>query len=332
MSKTWKRWAEDVWYQDAWLGIILLPFAYVFYDIVRLRRFFYRKGWANSYRLPVPVVVVGNLTVGGTGKTPLVVWLAQTLANAGYKPGIICRGYGGRSETWPRIVNETSNAYEIGDEPLLIFRQTQLPVVAGPNRVESGKKLLSKFDCNIIISDDGLQHYKLQRDLEIVVIDGERRFGNGYLLPAGPLREPLSRLQEVDFIVVNGENHGAGEIPMQLAGKKAVNLSTGEIKPLWTFKGGECHAIAAIGNPGRFFSALKKQGLTCQNHAFSDHYAFVKADIDFGDTKAVLMTEKDAVKCFDFADERHWYVPAEAELAAGFAGKLIERLTQSHDR
>ncbi len=228
MSKTWKRRAEDVWYNDAWLGILLLPLAYVFSDIVRLRRFCYQKGIAKSFRLPVPVIVVGNITVGGTGKTPLVIWLANRLTEAGFKPGIISRGYGGQSETWPRIVNQQSNVNQIGDEPYLIFRQTQLPMVVGPDRVESGKKLLSKFDCNVIISDDGLQHYKLQRDIEIMVIDGERRFGNGYMLPAGPLREPVSRLQSIDFVVVNGEKYEENEIAMQLTGDTAVNLATGD--------------------------------------------------------------------------------------------------------
>jgi len=332
MTKTFRRWAEDVWYKDAFLGILLLPFAYLFLDIVRIRRYCYQKGFKKSYKLPVPVIVVGNITVGGTGKTPLVIWLAEFLKQSGYKPGIISRGYGGKSQSWPLLVNENSDAALAGDEPLLIAKQTHLPVLIGPARVESGRKLLAVSDCDVIISDDGLQHYKLKRDIEIAVIDGERRFGNGYLLPAGPLREPVSRLQDVDFVVVNGEKDAEQEYSITLAGDFAVNLVTGQQKPLAEFKNSDCHALAGIGNPERFFKFLAEKGLNCQTCSFPDHYEFERADIEFGDNKPVLMTEKDAVKCTGFAGPQHWYVPVKAMPEPDFGSKLLKLLVEKYDR
>ncbi len=326
MTKTWRRWIEDIWYKDAFLGILLLPLAYIFSDIVRLRRFCYLKGLKQSYKLPVPVIVVGNITVGGTGKTPLVIWLAKFLKNAGYQPGIISRGYGGNSQTWPLVVDEHSHVDLVGDEPLLIAKQTKLPLVIGPSREDSAKKLLSEFHCNVIISDDGLQHYALNRDIEIVVVDGVRRFGNGYMLPAGPLREPSGRLSTVDFVVVNGEKYADNEYAMQLVGEYAVNLKTGEQKALRAFKNTECQVLAGIGNPERFFTSLEKAGLTCIPHSFSDHYPFVQGDIEFSDNKPVLMTEKDAVKCTAFAGLQHWFVPVTAVPDADFGEQLLERL------
>lgn len=332
MSKTWRRWAEDVWYKDAFLGILMLPLAYVFSDIVRLRRFFYVKGLKKSHKLPVPVIVVGNITVGGTGKTPLVIWLADLLKNAGYQPGVISRGYGGNSEHWPLMVSGDSDVKQVGDEPLLIAQQTQLPVVIGPDRVASATQLLASYPCNVIISDDGLQHYKLARDIEIIVVDGVRRFGNGYMLPAGPLREPVARLQSVDFVVVNVEKYTDSEFAMQLIGEVAVNISTGERKALKAFGQTECHALAGIGHPERFFKMLEHAGINCITHSFPDHYAFDTNDINFRDDKPVLMTEKDAVKCTVIADIRHWFVPVAAVPEPAFGEQLLKRLTQYYDR
>jgi tetraacyldisaccharide 4'-kinase len=326
MKKTLARWAVDIWYKDAFLGILLLPFAYIFSDVVRVRRFLYRKGILKSYTLPVSVIVVGNITVGGTGKTPLIIWLAELLKNAGYKPGIISRGYGGQSEAWPQIVTEHSDANKVGDEALLIAKQTRLPVVVSPSRVNAVKKLLDNFDCNVVLSDDGLQHYKLNRDIEIAVIDGERRFGNGYCLPAGPLREPIARLSSVDFIVVNGNKVEDNEFSMRLVGDTAINLSTGELKPLQEFQGIACHALAGIGNPDRFFKLLESAGLLCTTQSFPDHHPFSRNDIEFGDHKPVLMTEKDAVKCTDFAGENHWYVPVQAVPEPAFGQQLLNSL------
>lgn len=332
MKKMLARWAADIWYKDAFLGILLLPLAYVFSDIVRLRRFLYRKGVLKSQTLPVPVVVVGNITLGGTGKTPLIIWLSGLLEKSGYKPGIISRGYGGQAETWPQVVTAASDVRQVGDEPVLIARQTGLPVVVGPLRVEAAKKLLDEFDCNLVLSDDGMQHYKLNRDIEIAVVDGERRFGNGYCLPAGPLREPLDRLGSVDFVVVNGEKYADHEYAMQLLGDVAVNLSTGERKALQNFSGLDCHALAGIGNPERFFKLLESFGISCATHSFPDHYPFTKADIEFGDDKLVLMTEKDAVKCSRFAGQRHWAVPVTALPEPDFGQAFLNLLNKKHDR
>ena len=324
MKKTWARWLTDIWYKDAVLGIVLLPFAYVFLDIVRLRRFLYRIGILKAHTLPVPVIVVGNITVGGTGKTPLVIWLAELLKKSGYKPGIISRGYGGVSDIWPQIVNVDSDANKVGDEALLIAKQTQLPVVVGPERVEAAKMLLAEFDCNVLLSDDGLQHYKLKRTIEIAVIDGERRFGNGYCLPAGPLREPIERLSSVDFVVVNGDKYADHEFSMRLVGDIAVNIVSGEQKPLHAFQGIDCHALAGIGNPERFFNLLKANGLSCRTASFPDHYPFERSDIEFGDHKPVLMTEKDAVKCTRFAGHQHWYVPVTAHPEPTFGQQFLD--------
>jgi tetraacyldisaccharide 4'-kinase len=326
MKKTLARWAVDVWYKDAFLGILLLPFAYIFSDVVRFRRYLYRHGILKSHTLPVPVIVVGNITVGGTGKTPLIIWLADLLTKSGYNPGIISRGYGGKSGAWPQIVTENSDVSKVGDEALLIAKQTRLPVVVSPSRVDAAKKLLDKFDCNVVLSDDGLQHYKLNKDIEIAVIDGERRFGNGYCLPAGPLREPIARLSSVDFVVVNGNKHEDNEFSMQLVGDTAINLNTGELKPLQEFRGIACHALAGIGNPERFFKLLESNGLSCITHSFPDHYQFERGDIEFGDNKPVLMTEKDAVKCTEFAGENHWYVPVKAVPEPAFGQQLLDLL------
>lgn len=326
MKKTLARWVVDIWYKDAFLGLLLLPFAYVFSDVVRVRRYLYRKGILKSHTLPVPVIIVGNITVGGTGKTPLIIWLADLLLKSGYKPGIICRGYGGLSESWPQIVNEHSDVNKVGDEALLIAKQTRLPVVIGPSRVYAAKKLLAEFDCNVVLSDDGLQHYKLNRDTEIAVIDGERRFGNGYCLPAGPLREPIGRLSSVDFVVVNGEIDEDHEFSMKFIGDMAVNMKTEEQKLLQAFRGVECHALAGIGNPGRFFKLLETAGLTCTTHSFPDHYQFEHDDIEFGDNKPVLMTEKDAVKCTQFAGLHHWYVPVKAVPEPAFGKQFLDLL------
>ena len=326
MKKTLTRWATDIWYKDQFIGVWLSPLSFLFNDAVRFRRFLYRLGILKSHTLPVPVIIVGNITVGGTGKTPLIIWLAEFLKESGFKPGIISRGYGGQAESWPQWVTVDSDAKNTGDEALLIAKQTGCPMAVGPLRVDAAKLLLSKADCDVILSDDGLQHYALNRTIEIAVIDGERRFGNGYCLPAGPLREPIERLQNVDFIIVNGEKYEDNEMSMRLVGDQLVNLVTGEQKPLQEFKGVECHALAGIGNPERFFKVLEAAGLICKTHNFPDHYPFQHHDIEFKDNKPVLMTEKDAVKCRAFAGEQHWYLPVKAVPEAAFSEQLLNLL------
>ncbi len=284
----------------------------------------YRLGWKRAQRLPVPVVVVGNLTVGGSGKTPLVIALVDALRARGLRPGVVSRGYGGSARE-PQLLDDHARPSEAGDEPCLIRRRTGVPVAIGRDRAQAAKLLLAS-GVDVILADDGLQNPRLARDLEVCVIDGHRRFGNGLLLPAGPLREPLQRLQAIPFRVCNGGAAQAGEIPMRLVGEAAVALDGEASRPLDSFAGTRVHAVAAIGNPERFFDSLRVRGLDVQPHPFADHHAFGAADLAFGDDLPVLMTEKDAVKCLAFADARMWSVPVRAELPADSLDALIGRL------
>jgi len=331
MKKSIIRWFEDAWYKEMYLSAYFMPLSMVYVDAIRLRRFLYRIGVLKKTRLPVPVIIVGNITVGGTGKTPLVIWLVDLLKQQGYHPGVISRGYAGEANAAPQAVTADSDAALVGDEAILLAQHCACPVYIGVDRPAAARQLLAHHACDVIISDDGLQHYALQRDLEIAVIDGQRRFGNGYCLPVGPLREPPERLKQVDLVVVNGGTEFLeGEFAMQCRGDYLINLATGEQKPLTEFKGLACHALAAIGNPTRFFAQLAAAGLDCKTHAFPDHYPYTAADIQFKDSKPVLMTEKDAVKCRHFADERHWYLPIAAELPAAFSQQLLKLLKEKH--
>ena len=326
MKKLVAMFLNEAWYKDHFIGTWLMPFSFIFTDIVKFRRWMYKKGYKPVEKLPVPVIIVGNITLGGTGKTPLVIYLVEQLKAAGFKPGVISRGYGGQSESWPLQVTTESDVLQIGDEPLLIAQQANCPVAVGPVRADSARLLIENEACDVIISDDGLQHYALHRDIEIVVIDGERRFGNNFCLPSGPLREPQERIQEVDFVVCNGGEPEENEILMQLEGAYAVNMKTHERKPLNEFKELSCHAMAGIGNPQRFFDLLKQYGLNCQTHYFPDHYAYTEKDISYKGAQAILMTEKDAVKCLSFASEQHWCVPVQAKLESQFIDNLIALL------
>lgn len=308
--------------QRSWQGwhpitLLLLPISGLFCLLAAIRRFGYRIGILKPRKLRVPVIVVGNITVGGTGKTPLVVWLAKRLMRKGYKPGIITRGYGGNSDVWPCEVTADSRASAVGDEALLLHRRTNCPVFAGPDRWETGEALLATHDCDLIISDDGLQHYALYRDLEIVVIDGERRFGNGLCLPAGPMRERHWRLNRADLIIANGNGRN-DEHTMLVNGDQALSLDGVMEQPLTAFKGDAVCAVAGIGHPKRFFSMLKKAGLTPECFSFPDHHKFRKEELEALPHETVLMTEKDGVKCEQFAQPGYWYVPASAKPDKGF--------------
>ncbi|MCU7829487.1 MAG: tetraacyldisaccharide 4'-kinase [Candidatus Thiodiazotropha sp. (ex Myrtea sp. 'scaly one' KF741663)] len=308
--------------QRSWQGwhpitLLLLPLSGLFCLLVALRRLAYRLGLIKAKQLSVPVIVVGNITVGGTGKTPLVIWLAGQLRRMGYKPGIITRGYGGLSDIWPCEVTENSKATAVGDEAVLMQRRAKCPVFAGPNRWEAGNALLSAHDCDFIISDDGLQHYALQRDLEIVVIDGDRRFGNGLCLPAGPMRERPRRLNKADLVIVNG-NGEEDEYSMQVGGELAVRLDGSEERTLTSFSDEKICAIAGIGHPGRFFSMLQQAGLSAECYPFPDHHPFRVEELQALPQETVLMTEKDGVKCELFAQPDYWYVPATAKPDSGF--------------
>jgi tetraacyldisaccharide 4'-kinase len=306
------------WYSvPSWLTYLLWPFSVIYCLIILLRKHYLLR---KKVCFNIPVIVVGNITVGGTGKTPFVIWLAQFLKSKGYRPGIVSRGYGGKSRTYPLIVTSISDVHQTGDEALLLSLRTNCPVVIDPDRVNAVQFLLNHTECNIIISDDGLQHYRLSRDIEIVIIDGERQMGNGFCLPAGPLREPVTRLRDVDFMIVNeqreGENLGYGyEYSMNLMPGNIYNLSSPELEvEPGHFLGEPIHAIAGIGNPERFFSLLRNLGLSIWPHSFSDHHQYTEKELDFNIEHKIIMTEKDAVKCKRFADYHYWCLPVSAEL------------------
>jgi len=316
---------DHYWYRRSRWLLLLWPLSWLFCLLVVLRRRLYRTGLLKSHRLPVPVLVAGNITVGGSGKTPLVLWLADYLRQQGYRPGLVSRGYGGKAGQWPQTVTPKSEPSLVGDEALLLVRRSGCPMVVGPDRVAAARQLLAGQDVDVIIADDGLQHYRLQRDIEIAVLDGERRLANGLCLPAGPLREPASRLAEVDFVVSNGAAQ-PGEWPMRLRGETAVALQGGGRRPLSAFAGTVVHAVAGIGHPARFFDALRQQGLEIIPHPYPDHHPYTGGELEYTDEAPVLMTEKDAVKYLDYATERHWYVPVTATLPDEFAWQLIAAL------
>lgn len=318
---------QRIWYAGEpvplWLGALEIVYA----TGLQLRRVLYALGVKRSERLPVPVVVVGNLTVGGTGKTPLTIWLARELASRGWKPGVMLRGYGGAARA-PLRVSATSDARECGDEALVIARATNLPVAVAARRVDAGRLLLKDDGCDVLIADDGLQHWPLARDLEIAVLDGARRFGNQRLLPAGPLREPLARLARVDFVVANGAPQ-PGEVAMRVRGERALSLSSpGLTAPLSSFGGRRVHALAGIGNPERFFGMLEGFGISIERHPLPDHHRFSGDELAFADNLPLLITEKDAVKCAPLIGEREaWVVPVEAELPTAFADQIHAALS-----
>ena len=317
---------ERAWYRrHAGLLWLLWPLE-LLYRLIS----FLRKRWLVKKSIPqlTPVIVVGNISVGGTGKTPLVIAVVRWLQSQGYKPGVISRGYGGEAPSYPCPVTPSSTAAEVGDEPLLIARSAQCPVVVGPDRVAALARLERDYGCDIVVSDDGLQHYALQRDIEIIVVDGMRGMGNGHCLPVGPLREGPGRLASADLLVINGETDElwgrAGHI-MRLEPGKLVNVSTGEKRRADDFPA-RVHAVAGIGNPKRFFTTLVELGLRPVQHRFPDHHTFCADDFDFGDTLPVVMTEKDAVKCGAFAREDFWMLPVTAALPAEFFFGLERKL------
>lgn len=320
------------WQKRGATAVLLLPFALPFAFSVNLRRLAYRFGWLTSVKLPVPVLVVGNITAGGSGKTPLVLHLVQELSRRGWRPGIVSRGYGG-SLTGVEAVSAASDPARVGDEPLLMARRAGCPVFVGRDRVAAAQALLATHaDCNLLVADDGLQHLRLARDVEIVVMD-ERGIGNAWPLPAGPLRECPERIAEAHALVLNGEAavlpyaHPGKVFRMRLAGDRFRNLhdpqrtcSAGELR------GKRLHALAGIGDPARFFRQLEGMGLMPAAHAFPDHYVFKPSDLAFAGADALLMTEKDAVKCQAFAPSETWVLPVEAQLDPDLAQWVVEKL------
>jgi tetraacyldisaccharide 4'-kinase len=323
---------QAVWYGSK-SGWPLRPLSWLYAAVQRVRSAAYRRGIARSKRVGRPVVVVGNLTAGGTGKTPLVAWLAQALGARGLRVGIVSRGYGrARAGLWH--VHPQDSWRQAGDEPLMLARRTGAPVVVAADRV-AGARELAGIGVDVVLADDGLQHLRLARDVEIVVVDAARGFGNGRLLPAGPLREPLSRLRSVDAIVLNGDAMASGAVPgagdVPLIGMKVVAgavlpVDGGAAEPIERYRGREVHAVAGIGHPARFFDSLRSHGITVRPRAFPDHHAFQPRDVQFRDALPVLMTEKDAVKCAGFGNPRLHYVQATAQLAADDADRLLDRI------
>lgn len=327
-----QQWVNSIWYGRSFIAVLLRPLAWLYALIVGARRQAYAVGLFTVTKLPTPVVVVGNLTVGGTGKTPFVVWLVTQLAAAGRKPGVISRGYG-RRHAAPLLVDRDSDAAQSGDEPLLIRRRTGRPVAVGRERVVAGR-LLGTQGVDVIVADDGLQHLALARDCELVLVDGARGFGNGQMLPAGPLREGAGRLRSVDAVImVDGSSErslaGRPVFHMQLVAEHVVPLAGPRDAKLAlaSLAGERVHGVAGIGNPERFFRTLRAAGIEVIAHAFPDHHVYSAADLAFDDELPILMTEKDAVKCTAFASSRIGYVPVSAAFSDAEASALLALVT-----
>lgn len=316
-----------IWSGESPLWRLLLPLSWLYGLVSGAIRLLYRLGLKRAWRAPVPVVVVGNLTAGGNGKTPVVIWLVEQLRKRGIRAGIVSRGYGGNAVQYPLLLTSDTTTAEAGDEPVLIFQRTHAPVAVSPVRSEAVQALLAEHSVQIVITDDGLQHYALARDKEIVVIDGVRRFGNGWWLPAGPMRERASRLKSVDAVIVNGGEVRAGEIPMHLHPGLAVNLLTGERKAVAQLT--SLVAMAGIGHPPRFFATLEQCGAKLEKRVpLADHQALVPEQVNAlaSPEQTLIMTEKDAVKCRAFAKENWWYLPVDAELSGEQPEQLLKEL------
>ncbi|WP_457913760.1 tetraacyldisaccharide 4'-kinase [Candidatus Gillettellia adelgis] len=317
-----------IWSGGSRFYIALLPLSFLYGLVSTLIRLSYRHGLRKSWRASVPVVIVGNLTVGGNGKTPMVIWLTKKLQQRGYRVGVVSRGYGGHSAVYPLILNQDTSPCEAGDEPVLIYQRTGAAVAIAPKRFEAIQALLQKQQLDIVISDDGLQHYALQRDFELVVIDGVRRFGNGWWLPAGPMRERVTRLNSVHACIVNGGIAQEGELSMRLCAYKAVHILSGVRCPATELT--HVVAMAGIGDPLRFFAMLKKLGADIKEEVvFSDHHKYQPLSLIAltSPEQTLLMTEKDAVKCRCFAQPNWWYLPVYVKLLSSEAEQLLRKIT-----
>lgn len=313
-----------IWSGESALWRLLLPLSWLYGLVSGAIRLSYRLGLRKAWRAPVPIVVVGNLTAGGNGKTPVVVWLVEQLQQRGVRAGVVSRGYGGKAERYPLLLDDATTTAQAGDEPVLIYQRTGAPVAVAPERSAAVQALLNAHDVQVVITDDGLQHYALARDKEIVVIDGVRRFGNGWWLPAGPMRERAGRLKSVDAVIVNGGIARSGEIAMRLRPGYAVNLMSGETRPVAGLQ--RVVAMAGIGHPPRFFATLDECGLTPEKTiALADHETMIEQQVVgyYQPGQTLLMTEKDAVKCRAFARENWWYLPVEADLQEPQAQSLL---------
>lgn len=331
------RSVPQYWYQKDWRSVLLWPVSLIFQVVAMARRLLLTRLSRNLAR-PAPVVIVGNISVGGTGKTPLLILLARELHSAGLRPGIISRGYGGAAAQYPCLVKDQSDAQEVGDEAIMLARRTGLPVVVDPDRYRAYRYLCETHDCDVVLSDDGLQHYRLPRDIEIVVVDGQRQFGNGWCLPAGPLREPVSRLRSVRHVVLNSAGPDSdkdarlqGAVTMTVQPRYLVNLASGDKKPFngAPFKlGTTIHAVSGIGNPERFIELLKKLPYGLKRHDFPDHHPYREEDLSGIDGhQPIVMTEKDAVKCRKFAAANYWYLSTETQVPEEFTRQLVNEVS-----
>lgn len=327
MKNASKNKLSEAWYNKAtWLKL-LLPFSWLYGLVTNMRK---RALLRRQPSFPLPIVVVGNISVGGTGKTPVVIELVQLLKQQGWRPAVISRGYGGITEHFPYPVDAKSDPLLVGDEPVLIATRSGCPVVVDPVRLNAALYVVQNYDCDIIISDDGLQHYAMPRVFEIAVVDAARGFGNGYLLPAGPLREAVSRLASVDTVLLNGVSTAPALskfMSFELRASHFWHIKTGQTKAVtaMTAEAGDV-AVAAIGNPARFLASLNELGLAPELVALPDHYPIQASDIPAA-AKRVFMTEKDAVKCRHFDDDRLWVLSVSAQLPESFAEQLIGALT-----
>lgn len=333
---------ERLWYGPGRPLRVLAPLAWMYRSIAEHRR---RAAWqAQALALPVPVVVVGNITAGGTGKSPLTAWLVAELATAGWQPVILSRGYGGKAGQYPLEVDGGTAPSEAGDEPVMLAASTGCPVIVDPDRRRAADHALARKLGNVLVCDDGLQHYRLPRDLEIAVFDQRRGLGNGALIPVGPLREPVTRLDSVDFVIVNGAQPGAGpmgefagfEHPaihgMALEPTALVNLRSREIRPVSDLRGRTVRAVAGIGNPERFFETLRGLDAEVVEAAFPDHHRFRETDLGADGAELIVMTAKDAVKCRSFAPDNAWSLVVEARLSDGFREAFLAQVRQCSEQ
>lgn len=327
------RWIHRVWYEDARFGWLLLPLSAIYWLVTAVRRFLYRCGVLRTHRVSVPVIVVGNITAGGTGKTPAVVWLANELRARNFSPGIVSRGYGGSQSRSPMRVDADSAAKLVGDEPVLLAKRSACPVIVDADRVRAATMLVDD-GADVVIADDGMQHYRLGRDYEICVIDGARGLGNRRLLPAGPLRELPGRLAEVDQLLVNGSLATVDEssvaeqnaVEFELVATEACRLNGSLTRPIERFSETTVHAVAAIGNPARFFRLLTELGIHVIEHAFADHASLASKDLEFNDNLEVFMTEKDAVKLGRNVEDRFWFIPVDLKMDPALALPMVSQI------
>ncbi|MGI9291592.1 MAG: tetraacyldisaccharide 4'-kinase [Gammaproteobacteria bacterium] len=317
---------ERAWYGGAWWSMLLLPFSALFWLISSLRRSLYTLGVLSQPELTVPVIIVGNISIGGTGKTPVVAWLVQQLLARGYQPGIVSRGYGGSHTGRARILSVEDDAALVGDEPLLLAQKTGVPVCVATDR-PAGVRKLTETGVNIVVADDGLQHYRMRRDVELIVIDAERGLGNGYLLPAGPLRESSARLKTADAVILNGQSSQYKGVSFSLSGDSLVSLAGDNSRELSSFSGKQVWGIAGIGNPQRFYKVLESAGLQVDPVSVPDHGVADLQALSDKKHQPLIMTEKDAVKYAFQAPEEAWYLPVEAEFSADDTAALMRIIT-----